>query len=98
MVLTKKAYLIRDDEMVEIDKDDFIIGRANHLNLDLNIQNNMISRLHCRITKEHDYYYVEDLQAMNGTYINNERLIEKTRIEDGQTLTFADVSYIFRII
>ena len=31
MVLTKKAYLIRDDEMVEIDKDDFIIGRANHL-------------------------------------------------------------------
>lgn len=87
LAFEKNAYLIQGDKEIEIDKEEFIIGRAVHV--DSNMYNNMVSRLHCRIVKHQNKYFVEDLQAMNGTYIDGERLQPHTptEIKDGQMLT-----------
>lgn len=40
-----------------------------------------VSRLHAEIHIEGNSYYIEDLGSTNGTYINNTKLISKTRYQ-----------------
>ena len=96
--MRKKAYLIKDEKTIEINNDEFMIGRSSHVDLD--IRDNMVSQIHCRIIKKNDVFYVEDLHTMNGTYIDGKQLPADTptRIEDGQMLWIANVVYEFRIV
>jgi hypothetical protein len=59
---------------MEVNKKNFVIGK-NKAAVDGVISfNNMISRVHCRVTEENGTYMVTDLQSTNGTYVNNVRL------------------------
>lgn len=59
---------------VEVNKNNFVIGK-NKAAVDGVISfNKMISRVHCRVTEENGIYMVTDLQSANGTYVNNARL------------------------
>ncbi len=40
-----------------------------------------VSRLHAEIHLEGNSYYIEDLESTNGTFINNTKLIPKTRYQ-----------------
>lgn len=56
-----------------------------------------VSRIHARITKEEDGFYLEDMNSTNGTYRNGELLNykEKVMLEKNDRVTFAKVVYRF---
>lgn len=61
------------------------------------ILDDTVSRIHARITKEEDNYYLEDLNSTNGTYYNGEMLNykEKVRLEKNDRISFAKEAYRF---
>ena len=61
------------------------------------IDKKSISRLHARITKEKDEYFIEDLNSRNGTWVNGELLnyLDKVRLVNGTKITFAREEYCF---
>ena len=76
----------------------FTIGKLNDSS-DYIFDNTVISRIHARFYKKEDCYYVEDLNSSNGTYFNNVRLSPHTmsEIHDGDYITFACLTYIFKL-
>ncbi|MGI2908057.1 FHA domain-containing protein [Tolypothrix sp. VBCCA 56010] len=62
------------------------IGKPNEqvpVDIDVSLLSNAdaVSRLHAEIHIEGNSYYIEDLGSTNGTYINNTKLISKTRYQ-----------------
>lgn len=51
-----------------------IVGRR--MDCDLRIPHILVSRKHCRIINEDDQVRVQDLGSANGTFVNNERIME----------------------
>ena len=51
-----------------------------------------VSRLHARINKADDVYYIEDLNSRNGTWVNGKLLhyMEKVSLQHGDVIAFAD--------
>lgn len=88
----KKAYLIRDNETVEINKDIFLIGRTANT-VDYLINNKIIGRIHARIENIDNEYFLTDLDSKNGTYLNGTRLIanERYKLEDRYEIKIANV-------
>ncbi len=72
-----------------------IVGR-NHF-CDLLIDSHGVSRRHSRIFTRGDEHFVEDLNSINGTYLNRERVHEPTKLRDGDMIHFYRVSGVFRI-
>ncbi len=67
------------------------VGRNNEN--DLVLTDVTISGLHCRILNEDGTIYVQDENSTNGTFINNERLTEKTQLHHGDKLTIGKQEY-----
>jgi|GEM_PF-4067081 len=57
-----------------------------------------ISQEHCRIFKEGDSIYVEDLNSANGTHVNGKKIVDKTMIKHNDTLTLGGRDLKFEII
>lgn len=72
-----------------------VVGR-NHF-CDLLIDSHGVSRQHSRIVCRDDTYYIEDLNSINGTYLNRERVHEPRALKNGDTIHFYRVSGVFRI-
>ncbi len=60
-----------------------IIGRATEA--DLSLPHPSVSRSHCRIWREDERYFIEDLGATNKTYLNG-RVIDKAELRDGDQI------------
>ena len=62
------------------------------------LEDSSISRMHCRIVKEKEYYDLEDLNSTNGTFKNGVRLqpCEKRRLEEGDDIRCGRVLFVFR--
>ena len=50
-----------------------------------------VSRQHARILREPDGFYIEDLNSLNGTYINGRRITRRTRLSDHDQIRLFDV-------
>lgn len=72
-----------------------IVGRNQFC--DLLIDSHGVSRRHSRIFSRGDSYYIEDLNSINGTYLNRERVHEPAVLHDGDTIHFYRVSGTFRL-
>ncbi len=59
---------------IVVTKDSFVIGKKAELCDGVVSFNKMISRSHCKITKNGTQYYITDLQSANGTFVNKVRL------------------------
>jgi diguanylate cyclase (GGDEF)-like protein len=74
-------------------RDGLVLGRSSHV--DIQLTDHGISRQHCRLDVENGRYILTDLESLNGTYVNGERitripLLEGDRIQIGaSTLKFA---------
>ncbi|HEY9062474.1 MAG TPA: DUF6382 domain-containing protein [Pseudobacteroides sp.] len=70
-------YLIGKNEgkniKIIINKDSFLIGRLKS-QVDCEINNSSISKVHTEIIKKEGRYYIKDLNSSNGTYVNSERI------------------------
>ncbi|MBO4749228.1 MAG: FHA domain-containing protein [Lachnospiraceae bacterium] len=66
--------------------------------VDLYLADDSVSRMHARILKEQEDYYLEDANSTNGTFQNKKRLepYERKRLEPGDELRFGNVSLVFR--
>ncbi len=73
----------REGEIFPLESDVLTIGRSPHS--DLFLDDVTVSRHHARIIRDDEGYLVEDLNSLNGTYVNRKR-IERHRLTDGDEL------------
>jgi PAS domain S-box-containing protein len=66
-----------------------VLGR--HSDCGIVLVSQTISRHHARIVRRGDGYYLEDLQSLNGTFVNGRRLEEPTRLDSGDRIQIHDV-------
>lgn len=71
------------------------IGKGREV--EVQISDETISRIHARITKEEDGYYLEDLNSTNGTYVNEDMLPFRTKrkLNRDDRVRFAEILYRF---
>lgn len=74
----------------------FYIGKITE-GMDAVIMESTISRVHAKITREDESFYITDMGSTNGTFINEEIIQPHSKIEIkiGHILRFANVSYTF---
>lgn len=89
---------ILNDEIIDINKPVFRLGKEKkYCDYFIN-DNSNISRAHADIITRNNRYFVIDQNSKNKTYINYEELPVKQEIEihDGDKLTLANEDFIFR--
>ena len=70
----------REGQVIPIESDVLTIGRSPHS--DLFLDDVTVSRHHARILHDETGFLVEDLNSLNGTYVNRKR-IERHQLFDG---------------
>ncbi len=80
---------------LRINKASFLVGKKKDA-VDGWLKARGISRIHAKISREEDCYYLTDLNSTNGTFLNGGRLgvNEKARLRPGDTVGFVDVRYV----
>lgn len=63
---------------------EIIIGRDASVGLTLSFPG--VSRRHARLMREGEVYILEDLGSSNGTYLNGERLVERSPLKSGDQI------------
>ena len=69
------------------------IGRA--VECDIVITSKRVSREHARLHRNGRHVLLEDLGSTNGTYLNGERISEKSTLRDDDCISIGDVEFIF---
>lgn len=74
----------------------FIIGKLQEA-VDGIINDESVSRIHCKIERQDNRYFIVDLNSTNGTYVNGDCITpnEKTKLQSGDRLQFGFVEYKF---
>jgi len=71
-----------------------IIGRDSSTVLPL--RDTMTSRMHCKIQDQEDGYYLTDLESMNGTFLNGEKVRETIKLDHGDLIKIGDTLFTFQ--
>ncbi len=66
-----------------------LIGRGGEC--DIVLPERQVSRMHVRVRREGDRYFIEDLDSKNGTVLNGQPLKGECQIHDGDELELARV-------
>lgn len=85
-----QRYKIKNREM--------IIGRTQG-KVDILTENISVGKVHCKILKEGNQYYIIDLDSKNGTYINGNRINpkEKSEIKHRDIIRLSTEEFLFVI-
>jgi pSer/pThr/pTyr-binding forkhead associated (FHA) protein len=78
----------------EMDRAALRIGRTP--DNDVVIDNLAVSRLHAVVEESKGEYFVRDCDSLNGTEVNGER-IQRCRLRDGDEITIAKHTIVFRV-
>lgn len=68
---------------IEVTRPDTIIGRHSECDICLRLPD--VSRRHCRLSYQDGQWHVFDLQSLNGTTVNGQR-VDRTVLHHGDTL------------
>ncbi|MGH7174680.1 MAG: FHA domain-containing protein [Gemmataceae bacterium] len=68
------------------------LGRA--VGCSVRIPSKEVSRLHCRLRIENGLVFVEDLESVNGTFINGERVNGSEIVHPGDRLSLGSVTFV----
>lgn len=71
-------------------KDRLLVGRRGETDIQLRFPN--VSSQHCRMTLEHGYWFIRDLNSRNGTKVDGRPIIRK-RLDPGCKLAIAKHEY-----
>ncbi len=100
-------------EVVKITYSGFLVGRQRvdprtgrayqkkgEKKPDLSIAVNNVSHTHAMFTKKDGQWYVTDQTSLNGTYVNEEKLVpgKDTALKEGDIVRFADEEYEYKVI
>lgn len=69
---------------IESSKEQITIGR--NAENDIQIDNVAVSGEHARIIKGPDHYFIEDLNSLNGTFVNQEKITKRV-LEENDAIT-----------
>jgi predicted component of type VI protein secretion system len=69
-----------------------LLGRARGCNV--RIPSSEVSRQHCRLRIENNVVTVEDLESVNGTFINGTRVRDIETVQPGDRLTLGPVTFV----
>ncbi len=89
--MVAKVYIrrVRTGEVVELTKNEFVIGKS--IKSDYIVRDNStVSRRHAQITKRADGYWLEDLNSSNYTYVKGERIFCETKLENNMRFCLSD--------
>ena len=75
-----------DGERIRITGSVVTMGRADDNDPCLGLDATVSTR-HARIVRDHDSFWLEDLGSTNGTYVDEQRIHERTRIGPGTLFT-----------
>lgn len=86
-----------DGKQALINKAKFTLGKSRDYCEYVVEGNRTISRRHARITNENGVFFIEDLQSMNHTYLNDKQLADKERavLRNGDHIKLANEELIF---
>jgi pSer/pThr/pTyr-binding forkhead associated (FHA) protein len=70
------------------------IGRA--VECDIVITSKRVSREHARLVRDGRRVMLEDLNSTNGTFLNDEHILEPMELRDGDVVSIGDVKFTFR--
>ncbi|MBR1382500.1 MAG: FHA domain-containing protein [Ruminococcus sp.] len=89
----------RTQEIIDIDKDTFNLGRDPKELLDYVINDARVSRKHASIIFRDDVYYIVDRGSRNHTYLNGKMLIPnaETPLSSGDVIKLGSEEFIFEI-
>jgi predicted component of type VI protein secretion system len=82
----------RQRRVVRLAGDHALVGRAKGVHI--RIPSADISRKHCRLDVEDGMVVVEDLDSVNGTFLNGERVEGRQVVAPGDRLTLGPVRFI----
>ncbi len=85
-------YLVKGDQRIEL-HEETIFGRSD--DCDVKLTEGHPSRRHAKVTVAADGVWVEDLGSVNGTFINDNEVTQRTRLGAGDKVTFDIESYHF---
>jgi diguanylate cyclase (GGDEF)-like protein len=71
-------------QMFRLPRGDSVIGRAP--NAEIRVVDDGVSRHHARVRCDSKHIFVGDLESRNGTYINGQRILQETALEDGDKI------------
>ncbi|AFS77975.1 forkhead-associated (FHA) domain-containing protein [Gottschalkia acidurici 9a] len=69
------------------------IGRGNQN--DIVLRDPYISKEHARIILDENEYFLEDLNSANGTYLNNEKVLDVIRLKNGDRIKLGQIEFLF---
>lgn len=95
---TKRRIETSKGQLVAVIKDPVLTMGKKKGEADIVLEDASVSRLHARITKEKDTYFIEDLNSTNGTFKNGLQLqpYERRELEEGDEIKLGRVVLIFR--
>ncbi len=77
-------------DAIPLMKDRLLIGRRSESDIQLNFAN--VSTQHCRMTLEHGYWFIRDLNSRNGVKVDDRSVIRK-RLDPGCKVSIARHHY-----
>jgi len=90
--------LSKPSERIIIDKNSILIGRLQG-SADYVIENKAVGKIHAEIIKKGEEFYIIDLNSVNGTFVNGERIVcnTETLIKNGDKIAIANEVYTFTV-
>jgi hypothetical protein len=86
----------RPENRYDITKPSVNLGRAS--TNDIAVDNATISRQHAIIKLDQDVFRIYDLGSSNGTFVNDQQVIEPIVLQDGAIVRLGDMAFIFKVI
>lgn len=77
----------------ELEGDQAVIGRSSECDVPLDVA--AVSRRHAVVVRDRGRYFIEDLESRNGTYLNEQRIMDRTPLRDGDWIVICDQTFRF---
>jgi hypothetical protein len=90
--------LSNPSERITVDKNSILIGRLQG-SADYVIDNKAVGKIHAEIVKKGERFYIIDLNSVNGTFVNGERIVcnTETLIKNGDKIALANEVFTFTV-
>ena len=88
----KKVLTLEGDDTIRITSFPFIIGKSKDATFTIK-GDTFVSRKHCCITRIGENYYIEDMNSLNGTFVNDEEIHSPIKLKEGMDIIIADRNY-----
>ncbi len=80
-------------KIYSLDQDTMTLGR--HPNCSIVLEVGAVSREHARVIKVEDDFFLEDLKSRNGTFLNDEQLEGRRKLNERDQIRICDLVLIF---